>query len=595
MSDARRFMVLHMDKVLCGLWIMWVVYVVSSGILSISTDPESVKTAKTAVELLENSNPSPPALPEYQLRKAFEEATAWTVREGDFKREIFYKAETEDILAPIKQYQSMLEINEALPREKHVLAEISLPNGQKVEHSIFPGSNVFFVVSGNFIDPCLNFVAKQVDVTTVTLEWDDPQNMADGMTISYSMIERRKFAENLDAEKGWQDVLDKDGQPVRLQGGVENVLGDQAELNDVKKAPKFQMPVFERPKPTDRPGPPLGKAGIPDMPGRPVVPRRTPRSSVLIEDQKRDTAIAGLVAFMESLNLDLDSAKELLQSKDASEVRREMDKALSRLNLDVPKALNILEELNKQGDVLSSIEQNHYKLTDFNLDANTMYEYRVRAVGQSRVNETIWGKWSKTIHVKTKEDKGVRFLRYAPAVLGKESKVLSPERVDVRVSKLYEPSWTEIKHFIYYDQRSIEVAAGMEKSRIGSLVNSHPVTDRNGDPVYIDKLNKTMLYAGDEHGTTATSDFKDSKTVTLYREQIDFTTDWIVEKVVEKESVDKTVEMRPNPQTNRMEETTIEKKQYRYFLHLRHVNDAKMVEVVEMDKVYDRPLIPKKP
>lgn len=227
---------------------------------------------------------------------------------------------------------------------------------------------------------------------------------------------------------------------------------------------------------------------------------------------------------------------------------------------------------------------------DFNLQADTEYEYRIKAMGISmRDHRTeIEGFWSDPIKLKTKLDQGIHFVRYLPGLrnkkgeyLMKDGKVVSPDKVYVKIKKLFNLPWSPQKYFVEYEHRNI-IPGDKDLSKVGLLVRRYNINSPDGHPVYFNEKTEELMCVGDEmertEGQVKEELDKNKKRWKRYRVEKDFSTSWEVLEVKEEVSVEQVVQ-RKLTKFGKYEEGTIEKKQYRYFLIAQDVKTQKIMKV----------------
>ena len=222
-----------------------------------------------------------------------------------------------------------------------------------------------------------------------------------------------------------------------------------------------------------------------------------------------------------------------------------------------------------------------YRFLDYNLEPNTSYSYRVKAVGMSKRDNTIVDGlvWTAPIVVRTKEDQGVGFVRFIPGLRNKEGQlvkkadgsIVSPDKVYVRVTKLFTPPWSPVRYFINYEHRNI--ALGQEgQDRIGRIVNNYAIVSSDGSPVYIDSKKEKFLSVSPTLSLDALKQQVELNKDNWkpYLMEVNFSTSWKALRVEEEIISDKIMKTKYNAkgQIENVEESI---KKYRYFLILENL------------------------
>ncbi|MBF0198737.1 MAG: hypothetical protein HQL32_13555 [Planctomycetes bacterium] len=231
---------------------------------------------------------------------------------------------------------------------------------------------------------------------------------------------------------------------------------------------------------------------------------------------------------------------------------------------------------------------------DFNLEAGTEYEYRVKAWGISTVPETAGQEiegdgFCKAIVAKTTKDRGMRFTRYIPGyrnekgqLVKREGKVVSPDKVYVNISVQFLPPWSPKRYMMDYLDRGI-VIGDPEKSNIGRVQKKHTILLPNGNRVYYSKrLNEFRHKAGkkaiealdgyvpDLEELTAEEEARKINSWKVLQMDMDFLTDWDAVKVDEQVDTINNIERKFNPTLRDYENIERKTSQYRYFLIIKH-------------------------
>jgi len=225
-------------------------------------------------------------------------------------------------------------------------------------------------------------------------------------------------------------------------------------------------------------------------------------------------------------------------------------------------------------------EDKVYSFLDFNLDPSSEYAYRIRAIGESlppREKLVIEGEWSGVIRAMTKEDQGVGFVRYLPGLrdaegnykMGSNGEPMSPDKVYVRVRKLFDPPWSNQRYFVEYLHRNI-VPGKDGLAAVGKMDPRYRVKTEDGNKVYIDKKEENFLFVSEDR-TVAQLDAEvaaNKKNWKEYKLAQDFTTPWVAVEVIEEvvEEMDKVTKYNAQGESTVV---TSEDKIYRYFLVLK--------------------------
>ncbi len=585
MTGSRKFLLLHLDKVLCGVVGALTLVVIFSSIYDLSATPDAVVKADQASERAEKHIEPPPPFPPFDLLPRFKETRAWNIKAPGAGRNLSYMQETQPIEEPKKKYE------EALKAHEHIYFTVAGGAEGAKRVCAFPGCPNEEPVEKDHIGVCSGFKSSEQTVTTLALEWDDPADLSQNVAIQYCMLERRKFKEDQKPEDGWVDVADRQGNPIRVRGGtaVQDAEGGLDHAATPKPEGGFQMPQapagggFQMPMPGGMPGMPP-EFGMPPPGLKPPKPFQPPKAlpKPLAPGEKKDPDVEKIHPELSRLSLSAHQAIELLQSKEESEGKRELKKRLRSIELSEDKALAALEKLKKEDEGAAPIQQNHYKVVDFNLDANTEYDYRVRAVGTGSQSE-IKGAWTPALKIKTKEDKGLRFTSYAAAIHTGD-KVVSPERVTLVISKLFDPHWPPfMKYFIQFEHPSI-VPGDKDQGRVGRQAVKHRIKDKDGDNVLWDSLNKEFITKETPGYSSPVKPPPNKKNIDYYREDVDFTTKWLADHIEERTAEEKVVVKRINEKTGQYEEVPETKIQYRYFLILKDKENPKTQMEVELER-----------
>ena len=232
--------------------------------------------------------------------------------------------------------------------------------------------------------------------------------------------------------------------------------------------------------------------------------------------------------------------------------------------------------------VLEKIEEKPtYRFLDYNLEPNTKYSYRAKAVGASKRDNSIveGNSWTEVLEVKTKEDQGVGFVRFLPGLRNKEGQLVkkadgsmvSPDKVYVRVTKLFTPPWSPVRYFINYEHRNISI--GQEgQDTVGRMVNNYAIVSSDGSPVYIDSKKEKFLFVSPTLTLDALKQQVDLNKDNWkpYLMEVNFKTSWKALRVDEEIVGDKIMKTKYNAkgQVENVEESI---KKYRYFLILENL------------------------
>jgi hypothetical protein len=242
----------------------------------------------------------------------------------------------------------------------------------------------------------------------------------------------------------------------------------------------------------------------------------------------------------------------------------------------IPKA-DVVEDAESPVPVVAVSEQ-FYNYTDFNLDPDQEYRYRVKAFGSSLRDQTsVEGlSWTEEIVTRTEKDKGFRFIKYIPGLkdASGEPKALgggrvSQDKVYVSVTKLFTPPWSPLRYFISYDHRGI-VPGVEDQDVLGKLERRYSIKTVDGTQVYIDKRKENFLYVSEEMSKEDLKRQLDDEKGDWrpYRIEMDFSTPWKALAPIEEETVeDKSVTVKYNAKGEKESRSdTVEK--YRYFLNV---------------------------
>lgn len=235
------------------------------------------------------------------------------------------------------------------------------------------------------------------------------------------------------------------------------------------------------------------------------------------------------------------------------------------------------EIVESQAPVIEASEQT-YRYTDFNLDPDREYRYRVKAFGSSlRDRTSVEGlSWTEDVVTRTDKDRGVRFIKYIPGLRDASGKPkslgggrVSQDKVYVSVTKLFTPPWSPLRYFISYDHRG--VVPGVEgMDRLGKTERRYSIKTADQNQVYIDKRKENFLYvhegvSKDELERKLDDEKGDWRP---YRIEMDFSTPWKALAPVQEEIVeDKSVSVKYNAKGEKESRSEIVKK-YRYFLNV---------------------------
>ena len=305
--------------------------------------------------------------------------------------------------------------------------------------------------------------------------------------------------------------------------------------------------------------------------------------------QRKITSGGNSEAIPWSTILDTDGSPKKIIGKSPSELTEQGNEASSALPSGFQLPVGVLANTPSETsiskntpDKLDDIKR-VYHFLDYNLDPKTKYSYRIKAVGVSKRNLTIieGANWTDPIEVITKEDQGVGFVRFIPGLRNKEGQlvkkadgsIVSPDKVYVRLTKLFNPPWSPVRYFINYEQRNVSI--GQEgQDFIGRVVSNYTISSADGSPVYIDAKKENFLYVSESLSLDAmklqVENNKDKWKP--YLMEVDFSTRWKALRVDEEIVDDKIIKTKYNAkgQVENIEESI---KKYRYFLVLENLEN----------------------
>ena len=124
------------------------------------------------------------------------------------------------------------------------------------------------------------------------------------------------------------------------------------------------------------------------------------------------------------------------------------------------------------------------------------------------------------------------------------------------------------------------------------MVHRYKIVDSEGNPVMVDKIRTEYVYVGGPGVPTAAQLPPVSASVKPYRTDMDFSTNWLADRVEEGVTKKKVVERTFDPGTGSFKEKPVDKEEYRYFLHMVDKNDKELQTAVELEREsYEKSLI----
>ncbi len=567
MKGPWKVLVVHGDKLLLVLLVVFGLYHISIGLGDLTLTPTVVQNALSTVSDVEEALPLLPVLPDADFARQYVEKKRWNVNRRVWPRSIFYLREDINFEADNQMYKL------ALQQHDHLM----LDTADGKARCVFPGCKEFIDVNSDYIGPCQELESKGSSIMSISLAWKGPASIGRGTLVQYCVVERRYFKAGQSLQDGWLDVVDENKEPVMVSPGHEvkadagrgGVQGGGDEQDQFVWGEDLGGPNTVGNSESDGQNPTRGQV-------------KGPEASQMTKELTRVK-----VTPAEALAL-LTNADEAIEPQQA-EKKRIFQKRLRTIGMDEDKARSILSAMLGQAATVTAeaAKNDGYRLTDVGLDADMVYEYRVRAVGVNDKGMPARGEWSKVLKVKTEKDQGARFVSYMPpAIVG--GVVKSPARVTVKLSKLYSPSWTEGRWFIYYDNRDI-IPGDSTHNVVGGLRQLYGIDGPEGYPVLIDAVKKELMLGGADYRN------KLSNTLKIHREDVDFSTPWLADRVEEQVDTEPSVVNKVDPQTGQLYSETIEKKKYRYFLILKDTSnkDADKELRLELErKSYSAPLRP---
>lgn len=510
------------DKILLGLFLCWALYQIAISISEMGGTPGPIEEAEEAIEYVNKSNPPAPEATEYELIEDFKDEKAWTLKEFDPQRESLYYVRRK-VDKSVKQVEYIEKLN------NHEHDFVYLTDGSGVQRCVFPGCQQLIDAEAEMIGVASDFKAEEVTVMTVKLAWNEPKEI-NKVKLNYFLLERKK-----EGEEEWTAIEDEKGEPLKIGHRYSQA-----------------MPVFEDALPELHGG---GAPGVPGgFPGG--FPDGVPPGEFFPGE-----------FFPEEFGFPGGGFPgEVPQPKTAPKAKED-DSTTNRRNVN---AGSRKVELGEAGSA-----EAQFSYLDYNLDPNKKYLYRIRSFGLSANLMEIKSAWSEPLEVKTELDKSMRFVKYIPGLRDKNGKLVkkpdgtfvSPDKIYVAVSQLFNPPWSPQRYFIEYEHKGI--VPGVEGSDgIGREVSNYNVLTAEGHPVYFDGVNKFLYVNSSITEAQVEQELKaNSKIWKRYRVKRDFTLPWkvvdIVEEVKEEEEVKETFDA-----TGRKKEEVEIIKTYHYFAEL---------------------------
>lgn len=527
------------DKVLLILFLGWALVEIALALSEMGGTPVVIDDAKAAIERVEASSPPPPEGKDYKLREAFDEERSWTLDAQELSREsLYFERRTVDKSEKQKAYAKLLGTHE----HEFVLS----PDGTGAKLCIFPGCREAVAEPDVLIGLPVDFKLVEATIMTVELSWNNPVDYIKSR-LTHFILEKKK-----EGDKEWEAILDEEGEPLKIglkftqsqpmfEGDAPELLGVPPEMLKGAGPEGFFPGDFF---PGEFGGEFEGAFGFPPEMMEPK--KAAPKKRVAVKRPERSTT---------------------------SSMRDEGDDSIVR-------------------------EETDFTYLDYNLDPNTTYMYRIKAYGLSLKDmaEIESEGWAKEVVARTKEDKNVRFTKYIPGLRNKKGELVkkadgsfvSPDKVYVSVSKLFDPPWSPQRYFIEYEHKGI--IPGLEGSDgVGKEVSAFSLFTEAGHPVYIDRKDENFLYVHSEVSEEQVKAELDAnkKNWKRYRVKQDFTLPWKVSVVREEVKEEKIVKDAFGPTGKKIEKVEVNKT-YHYFLDM--VNRVtKEKESVELER--DNPQI----
>lgn len=491
------------DKILLGLFLCWSLYQIAISISEMGGTPKPIDEAEKAIEYVEKSNPPAPDATEYELIEDFKDGKVWVLDEFSPQRESLYYVRRK-VDRSVKQ-RAFMEL-----KDSHECHFVYLPDGSGVQRCIFQGCAKLIDAKAEMIGLASDFKIEEVTVMTVKLSWNEPTDF-NKVKLNYFLLERKK-----EGEEEWSLIKNDQDEPLKI--GLRY---------------SQEMPVFEDAIPELQGGPGGVPGGFPTgFPGD-IPPGEFFPGEFFPEEFGFPGAFPGEVP---------QQPKPKAAEPEGSSNRRNVNAGSRKVEL---------------GEGVKTDAQFSY--LDYNLDPNKTYEYRIKSVGLSANLMEIESAWSEPLVAKTEQDKSMRFVKYIPGLRDKDGKLIkkpdgsyvSPDKVYIAVSQLFNPPWSPQRYFIEYEHKGI--IPGVEGSDgVGREVSNYNVLTADGNPVYWDDVNK-FLYV---HSTITEAQVEqelktNSKLWKRYRVKRDFTLPWkvvdVTEEVKEEEVVKETFDAAGRP------------------------------------------------
>jgi len=229
MSKIQKILIIHGDKILCGLFLLYALWGIFSSILQLSTTPEAVVQANDAVSKVEKFKAQAQPIEVKEWVKDNERLNEWNLDGNDEQRSIFYKVEKIDVDIKEREYQKMFKDH---IQKGHVLHLLPGADGKK--QCIFPGCLHFEAAAPVFVGLCQEFRVEETSVMTILLKWEQPA-LIKRATISHCLLQKRMPSKG----EEWQMVKDEKGEILKIHGAQKNAAVDpEGEKAEEEQAPQ---------------------------------------------------------------------------------------------------------------------------------------------------------------------------------------------------------------------------------------------------------------------------------------------------------------------------------------------------------------------
>jgi len=216
MSNLKKNLIIHGDKILCGLFLLYAIWEIICSILQLSIAPEVVSKADEAVRVVDKYKaPAPPVVVKEWV-KSNQVLNQWELGENKDQRSIFYKIDKIDVDLKNRQYNKMLSDHRDAG---HVMFLLPGEDGKK--KCIFPGCPHSEDPPKVFVGLCEDFRVEETSVMTILLKWEQP-TVIKRATVNYCLLEKRMPSK----DKEWQSVKDKDGETLKIYGAQKNAINN---------------------------------------------------------------------------------------------------------------------------------------------------------------------------------------------------------------------------------------------------------------------------------------------------------------------------------------------------------------------------------